>query len=99
MISQSTSNQLPDPHWKDLYRIGGSVSLLMAFSIILAIGAYFIWPYMDDAVSMQTIFTTLHTDRVGGLISLDLIMLLIAPMNILAYLALYVVLKQVNESY
>ncbi len=42
---------------------------------------------------------TLQKDRLGGLISLDLPMLLIVPLSILPSLAMYVALKRVNESY
>jgi hypothetical protein len=88
-----------DPRWKDLYRLGAISSILMAVAVLLAIVAYFIWPYKGSFSSMENIFATLQADRLGGLISLDLSMLLIAPLNILVFLALYVVLKRVNESY
>jgi len=88
-----------DPRWKDLYKIGAISSILVAISILFAIVAFFIWPYQDASTSMETIFMTLQNNRLGGLISLDLSMLLIAPINLLVFLAIYVALKQVNESY
>ena len=99
MSQKGTVSESPDPRWKDLYRLAGFSSLLMAAFILFAVVAYFIWPYKDDFISMGNIFAVLQTDRLAGLISLDLPMLLIAPINILVFLALYVALKRVNESY
>jgi hypothetical protein len=99
MSQKGTVSETPDPRWKDLYRLAGFSGLLMAASVLFAIVAYFIWPYKDDFISMGNIFAALQTDRLAGLISLDLPMLLIAPINTLVFLALYVALKRVNESY
>jgi hypothetical protein len=98
-LERITELEIPDDHWKDLYKIGGISSIVIAVSVILAIAAYFIWPYQDSIVSMETIFMALQTDLIGGLLSLDISLLLIAPINFLLFLALYVALKQVNESY
>jgi hypothetical protein len=99
-VSQKVfSPEIADPRWRDLYRLGGFSGLVIAISVLLAIAAYFIWPYKNSFTSMENIFSTLQADRLVGLISLDLSMLLIAPVNILMFLALYVTLKQVNESY
>ena len=84
--------------WRDLYRLGSFSSLLIAVSIVFAIAAYFIWPYKGNTTSIEAIFHLLQTDRLGGLISLDISMLLIAPLNILMFLAIYAALRQVDES-
>ena len=88
MSSRNIAIETPDLLWKDLYRIGGIASLLIAAGVVLAIVAYFIWPYKGNFTSMETIFATLQSDRLGGLISLDISMLLIAPLNILMFLGL-----------
>ncbi len=98
MPVQNIEPQTFDPRWKDLYRIGSFSSLLIAVSIVFAIAAYFIWPYKGNTTSIEAIFTILQADRLGGLISLDISILLIAPLNILMFLAIYAALKQVNES-
>ena len=99
MSTPPTHPAAHDPRWKDIYRIGSFSSLLIAVSIVLAIAAYFIWPYKGNTTSIEAIFTVLQTDRMGGLISLDLSMLLIAPLNILMFLAIYATLKRENESW
>lgn len=88
-----------NPRWKDLYRLGAVTCIILAAAIPLAILAYFIWPYTPGVSSVAEIFTSLQTDRLAGLMSLDLSVIIIEPFAILQTLALYVALKKVNESY
>jgi hypothetical protein len=88
-----------EARWKDLYRIGGVSSLLLAGLVAFAVIAYFIWPYTPGFASTEDIFIALQTDRLGALFSLDVMMLVTAPIDILLFTALYVALKRVNESY
>jgi hypothetical protein len=87
-----------DPRYKTLYRLGSIASLLIAVFIVLAIGAYLIWPYTANATTVEAIFSLLQTDRLGALISLDVSMLVIGPISMLLYLALYAALRQVDAS-
>jgi hypothetical protein len=98
MLSAIVATPTFDPRYKTLYRLGGIASILIAVLIVLAIGAYFIWPYAGNATTIEAIFIILQTDRLGGLISLDVSMLLIGPITMLLYLALYTALRQVDES-
>lgn len=90
---------LPDPRWKELYRIGAIACILLAAAIPLAILAFFIWPYTPGVSSVADIFASLQKDRLAGLMSLDLSVLILEPLAILQTLALYAALKKVNESY
>jgi hypothetical protein len=67
--------------------------------VLFAIIAYFIWPYSPDEKTTEEILSILVNDRIGGLISLDLIMLVTLIIYIFPILSLYVALKPVNESY
>ncbi|NCC33895.1 MAG: DUF4386 family protein [Chloroflexia bacterium] len=87
-----------DPRYKTLYWLGGIASLLIAVFIVLAIGAYFIWPYTANATTVEAIFSLLQTDRLVTLIALDVSMLVIGPITMLLYLALYAALQQVDAS-
>lgn len=91
--------ELPDPRWKDLYRVGAVACIILAAAIPLAILAYFIWPYAPGVSSVAEIFASLQKDQLAGLISLDLSVVLLEPLAILQTLALYAALKKVNESY
>jgi len=98
MPSQIIETTTFDPRYKTLYRLGGLASIVIALSVAFAIAAYFIWPYKGNTTSIEAIFTLLQADRVGGLISLDISMLLIAPINLLMFLAIYAALRRVDES-
>jgi hypothetical protein len=89
----------PDPRWRELYRIGFVVCIVFPASIALAVIAYFIWPYTPGMTSVEGIFLLLQEDRLAGLMSLDLMMVILIPVIFLHLLALYVALKPVNESY
>ncbi len=86
-------------NWKDLFTIGGIACLLVAFMVLVAIAAYFIWPYTPHEKTTAEIFSLLQDNPWGGLISLDLLMPIIAFINVFPMLALYAALKRVNPSY
>ncbi len=88
-----------DTKWKDLFKIGGISFILTTALVLFAIIAYFIWPYSPDEKSTEEILSILVNDKIGGLISLDLIMLVTIIIYIFPILSLYVALKPVNESY
>ena len=88
-----------DARWKDLYRVGGMASLLVAVMITFAVLAYFIWPYAPGVKSTENILLTLHTNRFSGLIALDTLTVPIILLNMLPLLALYAALKRISESY
>jgi hypothetical protein len=82
---------------QSIYKAGAIAAILSAVSITFAIIAYFIWPYKGNTESIEAILLVLQTDRIGGLIALDVSMLFIGPITILMFLALYLLLKKVDE--
>lgn len=82
---------------RTIFKFGGIAALLSTVSITFAIVAYFIWPYKGNTSSIEDILTVLQTDRIGGLIALDVSMLIIGPLTMLMFVALYVVLRRINE--
>ena len=90
---------LPDPRWKDLYRIGFIACAAFPIFIVIAVVAYFIWPYAPGFTSVMDIFSDLQTNRLGGLVSLDISVVILMPVMIFEILAVYVALKCVNESF
>lgn len=97
--NQVLNARIPDARWKDLYRIGYLACFGMVVAIVLAVIIYLIWPYQPGYASVTNIFTTLQTDRLAGLMSLEISSLIVMSIMILEMLALYVALKSVNESY
>ncbi len=82
---------------KNIFRFGSNAAILSALSIAFAIAAYFIWPYKGNSSSVEEILTILQTDRLGGLIALDVSMLIIGPITILMFLAIFSALRRVDE--
>lgn len=88
-----------DPRWRDLYRLAGIAAVLSEGVILLGIVTYFIWPYAPGSTSTEAILLLLQRDLVGGLVSLDLFLVVGNLLSIFIFLALYVSLKPVNASY
>lgn len=99
MTQKNTQNINNNDRWVDLYRIGCAGCVLVALLVLLAIVAYFIWPYTANDESSRQIFELLNEDLLGGLVSLDMIMLIIMLINIIPILAIYISIRKVNESY
>jgi len=97
--TQEVDSESVDVRWKDLYRVGGIASLLVAALIAFAVLAYLIWPYAPGVKSTENILLTLHTQRLSGLIALDALTVPIVLLNMLPLLALYAALKHINEAY
>jgi hypothetical protein len=81
----------------NIYKLGSIAAIFSMISIAFAIVAYFIWPYKGHTTSIEAILNVLQSDRIGALISLDVSMLIIFPIAILTFLAIYYVLKRVDE--
>jgi hypothetical protein len=88
-----------DFRWKDLYKIGRITTIILELLIVLGGIAFVIWPYTPGSASTLDIFAKLQSDRFGGLMSLDFLLFLSNLIGVLLFLALYVSLKSVNESY
>ncbi len=95
--SINTSNT--DARWIDLYKIGTMTCIVFPVMIILTVIAFFIWPYTPGVMSVADIFANLQNNLLGGLVSLDLFMVLLMPVAALITLPMYIALKEVNESY
>ncbi len=88
-----------DSRWKDLYRIAGIAAITSELVILLEFITYFIFPYAPGTQSTESIFMLLHSNPLGGMISLDLFLFIGNLFSIALFLALYVSLKPINESY
>ncbi len=88
-----------EPRWKDLYTVGGITCILSELIILFGIVAYFIWPYMPGYTTADQLFSVIHNDPMAGLMALDFFLLVGNLVSILLFLALYVSLRRVNQSY
>ena len=87
------------PRWKEIYTLGAIAAIISEIVLIIGVAAVFIYPYAPGKESTESVFLLLQNNKLGGLISLDFHLLLGNLFGILLFLALYVSLKQVNESY
>ena len=85
--------------WKEIYTIAAIAAILSEIVLMIGIATVFIYPYAPGNISTESIFLLLQNDKLGGLISLDFHLVLGNLLGILLFLALYVSLKQVNNSY
>lgn len=88
-----------DTRWQDMYKIGAIFCIAVSILILIAVIGYFIWPYAALDKTTADIFKLLQQDLWGGLVSLDLIMLITVIVKIFPMLAFYIALRRVNESY
>jgi hypothetical protein len=98
-MSQAANNETGASAWKELYTWAGIAAIISELVIFLGIVTYFIWPYAPGSKTTESIFLLLQSNPFGGLVSLDLFLILGNLFSILTFLALYVSLRQVNESY
>jgi len=98
-MSDTVTNTQFDSRWRDLYKAAGIAASISEIVIILGFVTYFIWPYAPGTQSTEAIFLNLQNNTLGALISLDLFLLIGNLFSILLFLAFYVSLRQVSESY
>jgi hypothetical protein len=94
-----TESSIVESRWKDLFRWGGISNVISIAAIILGVIAYVIWPYTPNAATTADVFAQAVKDPVGALMGLDLLYLAGNVFSIPLFLALYVALRKVNESY
>jgi Domain of unknown function (DUF4386) len=97
--NEAMNGAIPGQRWKDLYRVAGIVAAISIIVILLSIVSYFFWPYAPGSRTTEEIFLLLRGHPLGGLISLDFLLLVGNLLSIMLFLALYVSLKPENESY
>ena len=98
-LIRTTEADAVDVRWRDLYRIGGIVAIVMNILILVIAVALIVWPILPGSASAEDIFTAIEGNRLGGFMALDSMLLVTNIVGLLLFLALYVALKQVNESY
>jgi hypothetical protein len=85
-----------DSRWNWLYKIGGIAALLSVVLFPIQIAVCLISPPPDTVIGWFTLF---QNNRLVGLLDLDLLLMVDQVLAILIFLALYVALRRVNESF
>jgi hypothetical protein len=85
-----------DSAWKPLYRVGAGAALLAVACIIAAIAVFLAWP---PPTSIESWFSLFQRNAFLGLLDLDLLLVTSYVVMIPLYLALYVTLRRVSQSF
>jgi Domain of unknown function (DUF4386) len=82
--------------WKPLYRVAGGAALLSVACIVAAIVVFLAWP---PPTTIAGWFALFHRNAFLGLLDLDLLLVTSYVVLIPLYLALYVALRRVSQSF
>ena len=85
-----------DSAWTPLYRVGGVAALLAVAIIPLAVIVFLAWP---PPTTVESWFALFQRNGFLGLLDLDLLMMTSYVVLIPLYLALYVALRRVSQSF
>ncbi len=85
-----------DSNWKGLYKVGGAAAVLSVVFFPIQIAICLLSPPPDSVIGWFTLF---QSDRLVGLLDLDLLLMVDQVLAILIFLALYVALRRTNESF
>ncbi len=85
-----------DSNWKTLYKIGGIAAISSALLLLIEIIIWAVWPQPNTVMDY---FTLLQTNKLIGLIDFYLLEYIAYVLFLPMFLALYVALRRINESY
>ena len=91
-----------DPAWRSLYRLGGTAALIIVALVIVQIIFFVVWPppgFGSDVSTVMGYFTLLQNNRLLGLLHLDLLLMVDYVLLVLMFIALYIVLRRVSQSF
>jgi hypothetical protein len=99
-MPQLKPNQVTDPEpvdssWMSLYKVGGGAALMMVVLFPIQIIIYVVWPPPSTAIDYFALF---QNNKLLGLLSLDLLLVVDQVLAIPLTLALYIALRRTSES-
>lgn len=84
--------------WRPLFRLGGFAAILAALITPITIAVFSIWPPPYDEGAAKW-FELLQDNPVLGLVSLDLLFVVVNVLMLAVMLALYVALRRINPAF
>lgn len=84
------------PEGRGIYLAGAIAAISTCVLVAAAVGLYFVWPYSPDRMSAAQVLEYLARDPLGALVSLDVLMLIIAPVNMIVFISLFTALFRTN---
>lgn len=96
--NHTTNIKTIDSSWKSIYKIGGMAALSMVLIILIQFTVFIAWPPPLEG-SVLDWFTLFQDNWLRGLLSFELLMIVYMVLSIPMALALYIALRQVNQSF
>jgi hypothetical protein len=95
--NQDVGNEIKAPGWKSFYAPGGQAALLLlAYSLVTMVILFVIGGQPQTA---QEAFSMLQSNRLVGLLRLDILTILVMPLYYLLFLGLFAALQKTNFAY
>jgi hypothetical protein len=91
----TSSVQEAASRWSWLYKIGGAAALFSVAIIPIQLIIFIVWGQPETAIGWFNLF---HDNKFAGLLAFEILFVVNAVAGIATTLALYVVLRRVNES-
>ena len=97
--NQQTNTEAADVRWRNLYRLGGIAAITALIIMLISVAGYIAWPNAAGVTPTAEIYNLVQTNFWAAFIALDLGLSIGNLIAIFIYLALYVALRQVNETF
>ena len=94
-MSTSHSETAEDSRWRPLYRLGGAAALFSVAIIPIQLIIFIVWGQPEHAIGWFNLF---QDNKLAGLLAFELLFVVNAVVGSATTLALYVALREVNES-
>jgi hypothetical protein len=98
MMESGLRPETVDVRWRSLYRVAAASALVTAVLTPVAIVVFIIWPPPYEG-TVEEWFTLFQDSWLLGLLSLDLLLMIVYVLLIPIFLALFVALRQYSESW
>lgn len=96
MMNQVTNLETADSRWNWLYKMGGVAALFGVAVIPIQLIVFIAWPPPETAVGWFALF---QSNKLAGLLAFEGLFVVNAVLGIATTLALYLLLRRVNESW
>jgi hypothetical protein len=97
--NQQVNTESADLRWKNLYRLGAIASITVLIVMLISVAGYIAWPNAAGVTPTVEIFNLIQTNVWAAFIALDLGLSISNLVSIFIYLALYVALRRVSETF
>ena len=97
--AQLINTETTDARWRNLYRLGAITSVAVLVVMLISVVGYIAWPNAAGVTPTLDIFNLIQTNIWAAFIALDLGLSISNLISIFIYLALYVILRRVNETF